>query len=218
MYDRRLFLKKISLLTFSSVASSQILPESHCKKILTPNQSMGPFYPENISLEKDADLTQLEGHQKKAKGQHINILGIVEDQSCNPIENAIVEIWQACYSGRYKHSYDNSKEKLDPHFQYYAKVKTNNKGQYSFRTVLPGAYKASKDWMRPPHIHFKVSLKGHHTLVTQLYFEGSKYNAEDSILNNLSKEEKKKVIIKLKKEEAGLPTGNFIITLKKESK
>tara|TARA_Y100001970_G_C13974952_1_gene720149 strand:- start:54 stop:704 length:651 start_codon:yes stop_codon:yes gene_type:complete len=215
MFDRRFFLKKLSLLTIPTAATAQIIKKDPCIKKETPNQSMGPFYPEVLTIEKDADLTQLKGHKQKAKGQYIQVSGIVQDEFCKPIENAIVEIWQACYSGRYNHPSDTSNEKLDPHFQYYAMMKTDGAGIYSFKTVIPGAYNVSLNWMRPPHIHYKVSLKGYKPLITQLYFHGHKLNKNDGILNSLSLEEKKKVIVDFKKGDNDFLQGKFHIHLKK---
>ena len=34
---------------------------------------------------------------------------------------------------------------------------SNEKGEYSFNTILPGSYRVSKDLIRTPHIHFKVT-------------------------------------------------------------
>ena len=134
------------------------------------------FYPREFPIDTNADLTKVRGHVKEAMGQVIVVKGVVQDQFCRPVEGAIVEIWQACHTGRYNHPSDTSKEKLDPHFQYYALMKTNAKGKYSYKTIIPGAYKASSFWVRPPHIHYKVSLRGHETLITQLYFKGHHLN------------------------------------------
>ena len=38
-------------------------------------------------------------------------------------------------------------------------------GRYAFRSVLAGEYPG-----RPSHIHYRVSMPGYRTLVTQLYF------------------------------------------------
>ena len=216
MNNRRFFFKNFSLLTLTTLASSHLLEAANlCKKSLTPKQSLGPFYPEKFKLDKDSDLTQLTGHKEKAKGKVVTILGSVQDEFCKPIENAIVEVWQACYSGRYNHPSDTSEEALDPNFQYYAMMKTDSKGKYSFKTIVPGAYKASPRWMRPPHIHYKVSLRGYQTLVTQLYFAGEKFNEGDALLNSLTSEERKKVIVDFKKDIKGILRGDFNIYLKK---
>ena len=63
---------------------------------------------------------------------------------------------------------------------------TDEGGSYRFRTIKPGAYPNSPDWMRPPHIHFRVIVPGLPTLTTQMYFDGEALNAGDRILRNLS--------------------------------
>lgn len=113
----------------------------------TPKQPLGPFYPESIPLDSNQDLTVINGNYLKAEGEVIIIKGIVQDNNCNPVRGAIVEIWQACHTGNYLHASDTSNNILDPNFQYYGKVKTNSKGEYEFKTILPGKY---NDFMSPP--------------------------------------------------------------------
>ena len=85
----------------------------------TASQTEGPFYPEDLSQEKDNDLTRIKGSKRQAVGDVIYVFGSVRDQNCQPIAGAIVEIWQACASGRYKHSGDSYAAPLDENFQYY---------------------------------------------------------------------------------------------------
>ena len=207
-FDRRKFI----IGSIAGLASKGIFADS-CKFLLTPQQPEGPFYPTTSPLDTDADLTMVKGQQ--AKGEIVVVKGIIQDQFCRPVENAVVEVWQACHTGRYNHPSDTSRAKIDPHFQYYALMKTNSKGEYSYKTIIPGAYKASRYWTRPPHIHYKVSLRGYEELITQLYFKGNELNQRDSILNGLSKEEKNKVIVEFKKDESGFLTGKFIVNIKK---
>jgi protocatechuate 3,4-dioxygenase beta subunit len=207
-FDRRKFI----IGSIAGLAAKGILADS-CKFLLTPQQPEGPFYPKTSPLDTDADLTMVKGQQ--AKGEVVVVKGIIQDQFCRPVENAVVEVWQACHTGRYNHPSDTSTAKIDPHFQYYALMKTNSKGEYSYKTIIPGAYKASRNWIRPPHIHYKVSLRGYEELITQLYFKGNELNQRDSILNELNKEEKNKVIVEFKKDESGFLTGKFIVNIKK---
>ena len=207
-FDRRKFI----IGSIAGLASKGILADS-CKFLLTPQQPEGPFYPTTSPLDTDADLTMVKGQQ--AKGQVVVVKGIIQDQFCRPVENAVVEVWQACHTGKYNHPSDTSRAKIDPHFQNYALMKTNSKGEYSYKTIIPGAYKASRNWTRPPHIHYKVSLRGYEELITQLYFKGNELNQRDSILNGLNKEEKNKVIVEFKKDESGFLTGKFIVNIKK---
>ena len=53
---------------------------------------------------------------------------------------------------------------------------TNQKGEFHFKTVVPGFYPADLQggWYRPPHIHFLISATGFPQFVTQLYFKGEK--------------------------------------------
>ena len=215
MFNRRSFFKKLGLGTFSSFITLQTLHGKPCNRLVTPDQPLGPFYPNKIPLENDADLTKLKGHKQKAKGQEVIVHGLIQDQFCNPLKGAVVEVWQACHSGKYNHPYDTSNTLLDPNFQYYAMMKTNNLGEYSFKTIMPGAYNAAPNWMRPPHIHYKVRLKGYESLTTQLYFKGHKLNDNDSILKSLPKKEQNNITVEFTKNDEGILKGTFIIYLKK---
>ncbi len=68
----------------------------------------------------------------------------------------MIELWQACASGRYNHPRDTNRAALDTNFQYWAQVRTDSGGNFSVKTIKPGAYPASPTWIRPPHIHIKV--------------------------------------------------------------
>jgi protocatechuate 3,4-dioxygenase beta subunit len=202
------------VLAISSSAKAAALV---CRK--TPAQTEGPFYPIDKQLDTDTDLTQVKGEVLQATGEIIYISGIVQNEKCEPLENALVEIWQACHTGRYNHKHDTNPAKLDPYFQYWGKAVTDKNGKYLFKTIIPGEYPADVDWMRPPHIHYKIQKRAYHELTTQLYFEGNKYNADDKILQALSKADQKEVIVKLNKPLTGMDPNSkyceFNITLKK---
>jgi protocatechuate 3,4-dioxygenase, beta subunit len=165
---------------------------------LTPPQVEGPFYPEKDQLDKDNDLTFVRSGIQPAEGKRIYILGTVLDEKCAPVPRALVEIWQACASGRYNHSNDpNTTASLDPHFQYWGRSVTDAKGRYWFKTILPGSYPAAEDWVRPPHIHFKVQCLGFHELITQMYFSGNTLNRQDRILMAIPSAHRSKVVVRL---------------------
>jgi protocatechuate 3,4-dioxygenase beta subunit len=190
----------------------------------TPPQTEGPFYPEKDQVDKDADLTQVAGAAGKPVGEVIRITGRVLDSDCNPVPNALVEIWQACASGRYNHSGDTSGLPLDPNFQYWGRAVTDHLGRYAFRTILPGHYPASPTWERPPHIHYKVAALGFHELTTQMYFQGRSFpekgalidrlNQQDAILQGVPKGERASVIVEFV-DVGGIKTGQFDVTIRK---
>lgn len=188
-----------------------------CKPGITPAQTEGPFYPAVDQVDTDADLVQVQGGTAGAKGKIIIVEGVVTDQQCKPVPGALVEIWQACESGRYNHPSDTNTAPLDPNFQYWGKAVTDNNGNYRFRTIVPGAYPADTNWIRPPHIHFKISRLGYIELITQMYFsDAAALNNQDLILTRLKKSDQTKVIVEFKKtNKEPYPTGVFNIQIEK---
>ena len=158
------------------------------KGAATPRQIEGPFYPTEDRPDEDADLTRVAGRSGRAEGDVVLVRGRVLDEGGKPILGALVEIWQANTWGRYDHERDeNNPRPLDPNFQGWGEVVTQEAGRYGFKTIRPGSYAADgSGWMRPPHIHFKVSRRGYHELITQMYFEGEPLNDKDRIRDSLS--------------------------------
>lgn len=177
-----------SIFTTASDAADQSIP--------TPAEIEGPFYPVTQQKDKDFDLTRVKGRDGVAAGNVITIVGRVLDTDGNPIEDAMVELWQANAAGRYAHPRDTSKSPLDPNFQGWAIVPSgkivdkNQGGGFSFKTIIPGAYAAAENWKRPPHIHFKVSKFGYQSLTTQMYFPGDPLNDADLLLKRKEKHER----------------------------
>lgn len=167
----------------------------------TPTEIEGPFYPITPQKDKDFDLTRIEGGSGIAQGRKIFIEGQVVDTDGQPVENATVDLWQANAAGRYRHPHDSNPAPLDLNFQGWAIVQSGRQGQFRFKTVFPGAYPASRNWMRPPHIHFKVSKRGYLELVTQLYFEGQKLNRSDLLLMRKNELEKQSMVARRIKEQ-----------------
>jgi protocatechuate 3,4-dioxygenase beta subunit len=183
---------------------------------ITPTQAEGPFYPEleiHQQLFNDTDLVQkTEGHQW-AQGQRLTLSGSVKTMKGSPVAGGVVEIWQACASGRYQHSRDkNVQALLDNNFQFWGRAITGAEGEYSFHTVIPGLYPGR----RGRHIHFRVDGPGVKRLSSQCYFgEYGEDNAQDDLYQRLSVEERKLVTVELEKPaESQLPwVGRFDIVL-----
>ena len=195
--------------------------------LLTPHQTLGPFYPiPEIEKQRyfDIDLTRKDETGPVADGEVIMVRGNVLDISSQPLEKVVVEVWQACNSGRYNHPGDKGPGPLDPNFQYWGRMQTGEDGSFAFKTIQPGKYPG-----RTPHIHFRVVASGRRTLETQLYFESNEeLNRKDGIYNGISKEQQKSVTMGLElapldatdPKSEKLPTGQFQIVLgpKKDSK
>jgi protocatechuate 3,4-dioxygenase beta subunit len=141
---------------------------------------------------------------------------LIDAHTNQPISGAIVEFWQACATGRYNHPRDTNTAKLDPDFQYWAQVRTGAQGEFSIRSIIPGAYKASSTWIRPPHIHVKVHKAGYRSLTTQLYFAGDPLNDLDSILQALTPDQQSLVVVDFKEEDL-VHRGQWKILIAKPS-
>ena len=170
-------LASAGLVLASGVRASQLKP-------LTAESPMGPFFPLDVPADSDADLTWLKGHSTRASGQVVEISGRVLDQKGNPIAGARLDLWQANAAGRYAHPADPAVAPLDPHFQGFASIVSDAKGDWRIVTIKPGGYD-SPIGNRPPHIHFDVRGKTHRN-VAQLYFpEDAGGNAKDLLYKAL---------------------------------
>lgn len=155
----------------------------------TPAQTHGPFYPNVDQADKDAVLTNVQDREVSAAGEVITVQGKVLDEAGMPIAGATVDIWQANAAGRYAHEADPSTAPLDPNFQGWAIMRTDDEGSFRFKTIKPGAYPVTEEWMRPPHIHFKASRRGFREITTQMYFEAEPLNDIDKLLGEVPKDQ-----------------------------
>jgi protocatechuate 3,4-dioxygenase beta subunit len=172
---RRLLLMAPLLLLPGALAAQQRRP--------TPRMTLGPFYPDVLPTERDADLTVIAGRPGRAAGTLLYVQGQVTDTRGRPLPKARLELWQANDKGRYIHSADtDASGPLDPNFQGYGTLLTDAQGRYRFKTVKPAPYAG-----RTPHLHF-IAAAGGERLVTQMYFEGEKLNGRDGVFRALDRD------------------------------
>ncbi len=153
---------------------------------LTPPQTAGPFYPDIMPEDDDADLTQVRGSDRVALGEITELTGRVLDASGRPIAGARVEIWQCDANGRYRHSRERGGREPDNGFQGFGHAVCDSDGGYRFLTIRPVPYPG-----RTPHIHYLVELPDGGRLVTQLYVAGDPGNAGDGLYRRLDESARK---------------------------
>lgn len=180
---------------------------------VTPPQTEGPFFPIVDQADKDADLTRIEGRGERAEGEVVVVEGRVMDEADQPIEGALIDVWQANVHGRYAHEADPNPAPLDPNFQGWGKLITDAEGRYRFRTIKPGPYPVGESWSRPPHIHFKVARRGFHELTTQMYFAGDALNEVDRLLLSVPEEQRSQLLVDFQPRHGDAPLGRFDLTL-----
>lgn len=156
--------------------------------VLTPAQSAGPFYPDELPLDRDNDLIRVNDGEQ-AMGVICNIYGRILDQSGAPVPQAHVEIWQCDANGRYHHQGDPNDTTMDPNFQGFGTTTTDADGRYRFRTIKPVPYPG-----RTPHIHFKIKGEGFKDLTTQLYVAGHPLNLKDWLYRNVGSTELQQLV------------------------
>ena len=178
----------------------------------TPRQTLGPFYPTELPLDRDNDLLLVNGQPGTALGTPPHVFGRVLDPTGRPVRNALVEIWQCDANGRYHHAGDGRRVSLDRNFQGYGQFTTGDDGAYRFRTIRPVAYPG-----RTPHIHFAIRGPGFERLVTQMYVAGELGNERDGVLNAIRDErQRRQVTVSLAAAsdlEPGALRGEFEIVL-----
>jgi len=156
--------------------------------VVTPFQTIGPFFPKALIREGDDDLACVTPGGPRAQGVPINVSGRVFDDRGRPVRGALVEVWQANKWGKYDHPVDITPEPLDGNFKGCGRMLTDSDGRYFFRSIKPGAYPnpGYDNWYRPPHIHFSIFAAGVQCrLITQMYFPGEELNDIDPILNGI---------------------------------
>jgi len=122
-------------------------------------------------------------------GEPITIEGRVTDGDGVAVSDAVVEIWQANASGRYAHPQDTGSAPLEPSWQGFGRVPTDNDGRFRFTTIKPGRVPAPGGGLQAPHINVTIFMRGMlRQLITRIYFAGDPANEEDAVLQSVPRE------------------------------
>lgn len=187
---RRRFLEIAALGAASAALSpvARLLAQGVARRE-TADLITGPFYPQVKPRDTDVDLTFIRGHRRRAAGQVVRLSGRVMNVRGEPVRNARLELWQANANGRYAHPSDpNTQLAIDPDFQGYSALRTDNDGRYAFTTIKPGPYPTARGDMRAPHIHLEVHGAVDRK-VTQLFFPNEPLNDQDRHLHSVRRPE-----------------------------
>jgi protocatechuate 3,4-dioxygenase, alpha subunit len=116
-------------------------------------------------------------------GDPVTIDGRITDADGKPVDDALVEIWQANVRGRYDHPDDTRNIPLEPGFRGFGRVPTNAAGAFRITTIKPGPVPAPGGGMQAPHINVLIFMRGMlRELRTRLYFPDEPANASDPVL------------------------------------
>jgi protocatechuate 3,4-dioxygenase alpha subunit len=146
---------------------------------LTPFQTLGPFFDFGLIIPGGEIVASPE-----ADGRHVTIEGVVRDSAGVPLPDALIEVWQADASGRYRRRDGAERGSADAAFHGFGRVATDDNGRFLFRTVVPGRVDGPDGKLQAPHLAVGVLARGVLTrLVTRMYFEDQSSNADDTVLS-----------------------------------
>lgn len=168
----------------STVKRAPARAPHHIEHTLT--EVTGPVFETGCTGPAVVDLTRQ--HAGEPIGERMILAGRVLDEEGRAVPRALVEIWQANAAGRYRHERDQHPAPLDPNFTGMGHAVTNDKGEYRFLTIKPGAYpwRNTPNAWRSQHIHFSVFGPALATrVVTQMYFPGDPLLAFDPIFHSI---------------------------------
>lgn len=147
---------------------------------LTPFSTVGPFF--KLLVRDRAEGTDCLVTEA-TRGNRITIEGTLLDGAGAPIDDGLVEIWQADADGRFHHPEDSHEAVADPAFDGFGRAATRPDGAFTFQTIKPGRVPGPDGTPQAPHILVSVMARGIMSRCwTRLYFEDEPANAQDAVL------------------------------------
>lgn len=174
--------------------------------MITPSQTVGPYFA--IGLTK---LTTREIAGPGVEGGRVTIRGRVLDADGAPVDDAVLETWQANAHGKYDHPEDGQQKPLQKGFRGWGRIPTGVDGGFSFTTIKPGEVPGPAGQMQAPHIVVAIGMRGllKH-VVTRIYFPDEPGNVADPILKLVEPERRSTLIAKAIPGKPGLLEWNVI--------
>lgn len=144
----------------------------------TPSQTVGPYLALAMRWPDGPHVAR-----QDAPGA-IWIRGRVLDGAAQPIDDAVVETWQAAADGTFPAGPEPGG------FRGFGRCTTDGDGRWAIRTVKPGAVRGTDGVLHAPHIAAAVFARGLLKPVwTRIYFEDeAERNAADPVLAALEEE------------------------------
>jgi protocatechuate 3,4-dioxygenase alpha subunit len=153
--------------------------------------TVGPFFHSVLPWKGGGEMAKPE-----TKGERITILGRVLDAQGKPINDAMIELWQANAAGRYNHPEDKGQGEIDPSFLGFGRVTADAEGYFTVSTIKPGEVRGLGNTLQAPHIDISIFARGVlKRLVTRLYFAGDPGNATDPVLGLIEERERRSTIM-----------------------
>lgn len=155
----------------------------------TPSQTVGPYLHIGLDWLNTRDLAPA-----SVQGERITIHGRLLDADGQPIPDGMIEFWQANAHGKYDHPADTRNLPLQEGFSGFGRQPTDQRGEFVFTTIKPGAVPAPDGQLQAPHILVNIFARGLlRQLVTRLYFPGDDH-ASDPVMRAIPPARQKTLI------------------------
>jgi protocatechuate 3,4-dioxygenase alpha subunit len=176
----------------------------------TPSQTVGPYFSMILAHDDDGEVLV----NATTPGQRVLVVGRLLDGDRAPIEDGLVELWQANAAGRYRHPLDTREDvPLDDGFTGFGRSKTRfETGEFRLETIRPGPVPAPDGGLQAPHFNLVVQARGMlNPSFTRVYFPDEvDANATDPVLAAVP-EPRRNTLIAVQEESATVPTFRFDI-------
>lgn len=162
----------------------------------TTSQTVGPYLRIGLTWLIIEDLAPA-----GVAGERLSLQGRVLDGDGKPVNDALVEIWQANAAGKYAHPRDRQEKPVEKGFRGFGRSATNGDGAFGFRTIkpgrVPGPAGSPPGQLQAPHLAVNVFMRGQlKQLVSRVYFPDEPANAEDAVLALVPAERRSTLIAK----------------------
>lgn len=145
----------------------------------TASQTVGPFF--QIELTTDEHCVRCIAGPKE-KGERAWITFRVLDGDGVPVDDAMLEIWQADSNGKYNHPDDPQPGMPDQDWIGFGRLATGEDGSCVLETIKPGCVRHNST--QAPHLTVAVFARGMlKQLYTRVYFAGDAETDRDPILS-----------------------------------
>jgi protocatechuate 3,4-dioxygenase alpha subunit len=148
------------------------------KNVPTASQTVGPFFSIGLCPNTPNNLVP---PRLLAGAEVVTVRGRVLDGDGQGVPDAILEIWRADETGNYAATESAKNASGVPGG--FARIPTNERGEFEFQTVKPGVIAGSSQEIHAPHLAVLIFMRGllRH-LVTRIYFPQEPANEKDPAL------------------------------------
>jgi catechol 1,2-dioxygenase len=174
------------ILLSDTLGVSMLVDAINNRKIddVTPSTVLGPFYVTGAPAMAMGDSIALHG-----RGHPLFVSGTLCDEAGQPLEGAVLDVWQTSEDGFY-----DTQDDTQPDMNLRGVFRTGADGRFWFRSIVPASYPIPSDGpvgdmlkalgrhpMRPAHIHFILRATGYDTLTTHIFIDGDPYLDSDAV-------------------------------------